>query len=412
MNPMELDEAPQAVETMIEGDIGDAVFKALDDKQPLAKAKPAPAPKPVEDAAEIIAPPVAKPVQQPKKDAPKVEIDPLSPDFLAAATKKQDDSGMPADLLKDEEIGKLPEKKQRDAFAKERAAHKEARQRLQELSQKVNELSSKAQDAEQVADLRKQLEARTEELNKLNAEIAKVDLTRSPEFKKRYDDRMNQLGQRMVQAMTTEGIDQGEAVKLARALVAETKPSAREYAIDEAAPSLKGTLLAYLTQFDEVAQERAVALDKAKETAAAIDEAESRARLASMAGKVDQVTEKAVADAIALGSPYYKEVAGNDEWNASVQGRKQTLKGLLLSMDPDKLAPYVAEGLTAADLRRRYVEQYNELKAVKAEFEQVIGQRPRLGQITPSESRGQPQKKTIAPNDGRDLIDIVDDYLK
>ena len=410
MNPTEQEVKPPVIEAELEGDIADSVLSALDKETPPAKPAPA-APKTGLEPGDLAAP-APKPAKPPVKPAePADHVDPLSPDFLAAAAPKKDESGMPADLLKDEDIERLPEKKQREAFAKERAAHKEARQRLQELNAKVNELSSKAQDAEQVATLKQQLEAKEEELAKLNAEIAKIDLTRSPEFRKRYDDRMNQLGQRMVQTLVTEGVDQAEAVKLIRALVAETKPSAREYAIDEAAPSLKGTLLAYLNQFDEVSQERAVALDKAKETAAAIDEAESRARIAAMAGRVDSVTEKAIADAVALGSPYYREVKDNEDWNAAVAERKQTLKGLLLTMDPEKLAPYVAEGLTAPDLRRRYVEQYNRLKAVEAEFEQVIGQRPRLGQLAPSDQPPAPRQAKL-PDNGLDIVDVVEDFLK
>lgn len=398
MESVEFDEKQVIPDEIIGGDIADSVLQALDEKAPSPKAAPArkDAPAPAPDAAPA--------------PAPKADVDPLSPDFLASETKRKEEAGMPDGLLKDDEIGKLPEKKQRDAFAKERAAHREARQRIQELTARVNELSSKAQDAEEAVALKQQLAAREEEVARLNSEIAKVDLTRSPEFRKRYDDRMNQLGQRMAQVLVGEGVEQAEALKLVRALVAETKPSAREYALDEAAPSLKGTLLAYLNQFDEVSQERSVALEKAKETAAAIDEAETRGRIAAMSGRVDAVTEKAVADAVALGSPYYKEVKDNDEWNSGVAQRKQTLKGLLLSMDPEKLAPYVAEGLTAADLRRRYVEQYNELKAVREEFEQVIGQRPRFGQINPSESA--PAKRQVKlPEDGRDLIDMVEDFM-
>lgn len=407
MNPTEQEVKPPVIEAELEGDIADSVLSALDKETPPAKPAPA-APKTGLEPGDLAAP-APKPAKPPVK--PAEPVDPLSPDFLAAAAPKKDESGMPADLLKDEDIERLPEKKQREAFAKERAAHKEARQRLQELNTKVNELSSKAQDAEQAAALKQQLEAKEEELAKLNAEITKIDLTRSPEFRKRYDDRMNQLGQRMVQTLVTEGVDQAEAVKLIQALVAETKPSAREYAIDEAAPSLKGTLLAYLNQFDEVSQERAVALDKAKETALAIDEAESRGRIAAMAGRVDSVTEKAIADAAALGSPYYREVKDNADWNAAVAERTQTLKGLLLTMDPEKLAPYVAEGLTTPDLRRRYVEQYNRLKAVEAEFEQVIGQRPRLGQLNPSESLPAPRQAKL-PDNGLDIVDVVEDFLK
>ena len=410
MDPIEIEDKPPVIDNL-PGDIGEAAFALLDkDAPPPAPARrddpPPPPPPPRRE--EPPAPPRREPQKPPA--AKPVELDPLSPEALAAAAPKKDDGGMPADLLKDADIERFSDRKQREAFVKERAAHKEARQRLQELSQKVNELSSKAQDAEQLAEIRKQLEARDAEAKRLEAEIAKIDLSRSPEFRKRYDDRLNQLGRRMVDALAAEGVPAEEASRLVRGLVAERRPSARESALDEAAPSLKGTLLAFLTQFDETAQERQTALDKAKETAAAIGEAESRARLAAMAGQVDSAADKAVAEAVALGSPYYKEVAGNDEWNAAIKERVQTLKGLLLSQDPEKLAPFVAEGITAADTRRRYAELFKRFKELEAEHAKVIGSSPPFGRTLPADGAPPPpSRKPLNPSLG--LEDAVAEAL-
>lgn len=412
MNPTIIESPQEFPEHIAVDSIGDDIDKFLQGDAapppPARKAAPPPPVKEIED--EVVTPPPVKPAP---KAAPKaVELDPLSPEALAAASaRKPEEGGMPPDLLKDDEIGKLPEKKQRDAFAKERAAHKEARQRLQELTAKVNELSSKAQDAEQVSELRKQLEAKDNEAKKAIEELSRIDLSRSPEFKKQYDDKLNQIGQRMIQTLVTEGVDQAQATTLVRSLVAEKKPSAREYALDEAVPSVKGTVLALLNQFDEVAQSRGAALEKAKETAAAISEAESRARLAAMAGKIDQVSEKAAQEAAALGSPFYKEVPGNDEWNAAVAERKQALKGLLLSSDPEKLAPFVAEGLTAAEMRRRYVEQNKRLKALEQEYRDVVGQAPNLGQIQPGQTPP-PAKKQTRIDGPESIEDLVEGCLK
>lgn len=406
MDPIEIEEKPPVIDNL-PGDVGEAAFALLDKDAPPAQPsradRQAPPPPP---------PPAPSRGDPPRREAkPKMDdIDPLSPEALAAAAPKKDDGGMPADLLKDADIERFSDRKQREAFVKERASHKEARQRLQELTQKVNELSSKAQDAEQLVEIRKQLEARDAEAKRLEAEIAKIDLSRSPEFRKRYDDRLNQLGRRMVDALAAEGVPAEEASRLVRGLVAERRPSARESALDEAAPSLKGTLLAFLTQFDETAQERQTALDKAKETAAAIGEAESRARLAAMAGQVDSAADKAVAEAIALGSPYYKEVAGNDDWNAAIKERVQTLKGLLLSQDPEKLAPFVAEGITAADTRRRYAELFKRFKELEAEHAKVIGSSPPFGRVLPAAGEAPaPARKPL--NMALGLEDIVTDQL-
>ena len=407
MEPKLMDEQNRGAEQLMESGIGDEIAAMLNGKQPDARPPAAPIPPappaPPAPKKEDLPPP-------PKKDPPKPDFDPLSPEGMAAAIPRKDDGVMPADLLKDSEVERFGDKKQREAFIKERASHKEARVKLQEMAAKIQELQSQVADVGQVGELRAKLEAKEAEAKKYADDLAKMDLSRSPEFRKRYDDKLNQIGQRMVQTLTAEGVGKDEAAKLVRGLVAEKKASAREYALDQAVPSLKGTILSFLTQFDDASQERALALEKARETAAAIDDAESRGRLAALAGKVDSVAEKAAADAAALGSPYYREVKDNPEWNAAVAARKQTLKGLLLSQDPEKLAPYIAEGLTASDLRARYAAQYRELQALKKEYQDVVGEAPRLGRVPPGQPSVAPAKKTITLGAGS-VTDDVESFL-
>ena len=413
MDPKVMELKNPETEQIMESSIGESIMDLLnqDSNVPAPKslrvAKPAPEPElDDEPAAPAVVKPAAPAAKAPAKPAAE-EVDPVSAEALAAATPKREDT-MPDGLLKDEDVNKFGDKKQREAFIKERAAHKEARVRLQELTQKVQELQSKAADGEQVAALRQQLEAKEAELKKVSDEITKMDLTRSPEFKKRYDDRLNQLGGKAVQALVAEGVAQDEAVALIRQLVAEKRPSVRERAVEEAAPSIRGTVLAYMQQYDDVVQERALALSKAKETAAAIDEAESRGRLAALSGRVDQVTDAAIEQAKTLGSPYYREVDGNDDWNRSVAERKQALKGIMLGMDMAQIAPLVAEGLTAPDLRNRYGALLKQFKALEAEHNKVIGAAPRLGRAAPSQLSTQPAKQKVSLGSG----DIADEAAR
>ena len=113
MNPTEQEVKPPVIEAELEGDIADSVPAALDKETPPAKPAPA-APKTGPEPGDLAAP-APKPAKPPVK--PAEPVDPLPPDFLAAAAPKKDESGMPADLLKDEDIERLPEKKQREAFA-------------------------------------------------------------------------------------------------------------------------------------------------------------------------------------------------------------------------------------------------------------------------------------------------------
>lgn len=411
MEPKVVDAPVIPPENVIGSDTAEMIMGFLDKDKPLVSpAAKAPAVEPPKPAAPAPAPVAPKPSAAPAAAAPAapkpdVLSDLVSAEALAAQAVRKEDQ-FPSDLLKDDEISKLPERKQREAFIKERAAHKEARTKMQELTQRIAELQAKADDGEQLLPLRKQLEEKDSELKRLSDEMARIDLSRSPEFKKRYDDRLNSLGGKMVQALVSEGVQPEEATELIKSLVGEQKLSVRESTLDSSAPSLKGTLLAFLSQFDEVAQERTLALEKSRETAAAIDEAERRGRLSAMAGKIDQVSDKAVQEAQARGSPYYKEVEGNDEWNAQVARRKQALKGLLLSMDPEKIAPFVAEGLTAADLLSRYGTLLKRQRELEQELADVIGQAPKLGQRMPGHVAAAPAPAAIDFGSG-DIADAV-----
>jgi hypothetical protein len=388
MEPKEIEVRTPETEQIMGSDIGDAILSFLDDKAPPAKPDE---PKPKPDGLE---PDAAEPKPDAAKPAPADPVEEgLTAEALALEAAKEDVSKLPDGLLNDDDVGKLPDRKQREAFIKERAAHRQAREQLKELTARLQEASAKAADGEQVQELRKQIEARDADLKKAGDELAKLDLTRSPEFRKQYDDRLNQLGGRMVEALSSEGVSREDALSLVRSLVAEPKPSARENLIDDAAPGLKGTLIAFLNQFDEVSQNRALALEKAKETAAAMDEADSRARLAAMSGRVDQVTEAAVREAQALGSPYYRQVEGNEEWNAGVQARIQALKGVMVSSDLDRMATLVAEGLTAPDLRGRYSSLLKKHRALETEYREVIGHAPALGRVPPARAPAAEPKK-------------------
>ena len=83
------------------------------------------------------------------------------------------------------------------------------------------------------------------------------------------------------------------------------------------------------------------------------------------------------------------------------------------SGDPEKLAPFVAEGLTAADLRRRYSELFKAHKELKAEHESMVAQRPPFGRVRPSDgSQPPPAAPRQAPTDSLGIEDVVTSHLQ
>jgi len=291
-----------------------------------------------------------------KKEAPVSEEkeekesnkDSLSPEDVADASTLAGDD-MPDDLLKEEDTDKVFKKdiKAKDAFLKERAYNKSLREQLKQAQSELMAAKSDSVDPAEVSKFKEEIESYKEKVEKLEADIGQLDLTKSPAFREQYDDKINQIGTKMVNLLTQEGVDQDESVQFVRRVIAEQRPSAREQLINDMAPGLSGTLAALGLQADEVVQARAVALQNWKETAAAMEETSIRKQTAQLSEKVEEYTQSALEEAKKLGNPYYME-GKTEEWNAQVQKRKEALKGILLSGDMGKVASLVAEGLTAA----------------------------------------------------------------
>jgi hypothetical protein len=343
-----------------------------EDYSDLVPSKPAPA-KPAEPApAKPAEPAPAKPAEPAKKEEPEG----LRPEDL----KTQKKSELPDDLVPDDKVDALfqGKDKEKNAFLKERGFNKTLRTEVQQLREKLTQVEAAAQDSARAKELETQLEQERQKARQLEDELGKIDLTRSPAFRSQYDDKINQVGGKMVQTLISEGVDQNEAVQFVRQVIAETKPAARERLIRDMAPGLEGTLSGLALQIDEVTQTRAAALEKWRETQAALSEVETRQRVAEITGKVDEVTGAAVSEVLKLGNPYFMKTDDAD-WNKEVEQRVAQVKGVLLTGDFAKIAPLVAEGLTAADLRMRYSALLKQKREVDAELDAVLKGAPRLG---------------------------------
>jgi len=329
--------------------------------KPAAPAKPA----------EPVAP--TKPAAEPAK---KEEPEGLRPEDL----KTQKKLDLPDDLVPDDKVDALfqGKDKEKNAFLKERGFNKTLRTENQQLKEKLQQTEAAAQDSARAKELETQLEQERQKAKQLEDELGKIDLTRSPAFRSQYDDKINQVGGKMVQTLIAEGVDQNEAVNFVRQVISETKPAARERLIRDMAPGLEGTLSGLAIQIDEVTQTRAAALEKWRETQAALSEVETRQRVAEITGKVDEVTGAAVDEVLKLGNPYFMKT-GDTDWNTEVDNRVSQVKGVLLTGDFGKIAPLVAEGLTAADLRHRFAVLLKQKRELESELDSVLKGSPRLG---------------------------------
>jgi len=246
-----------------------------------------------------------------------------------------------------------------------------------------------ASTKEEAEKLKAEVDASKKRIEELENDLGKIDLTRSSSFREQYDDKINTIGGRMVEILSKEGVEQPEAIGFVRQLLSEQKQSVRERLIDDMAPGLKGTLSALTIQIDEVVQKRNAAIENWKATTAALEETEARSKVAKITGKVDEIVTSAVDQVRKLGNPYFKQT-DDEDWNKEVSDRQNTLKGILLTGDFEKIAPLVAEGLTAADLRVRYSKLLKSKRAVEKELEAVIKGAPRFEQRARSSSTSAP----------------------
>jgi hypothetical protein len=318
-----------------------------------------------------------EPVPEEKSETKKDSFG-LAPEDLAASSSLASDS-LPADLIKEEDADAIFKKdvKAKDAFLKERAYNKTLREQLREAQSALLVAQDNSYTPEEIEQYQSELESYKQRVQELEDDLGKIDLTRNPTFRQQYDDKINQIGNKLVEVLTGEGLDQEEATTFARQLIQEQKPSVREQLINDVAPGLRGTLAALGLQAEDVLRSRELALQSWKESAAAMEETENRRRVAELSGKVNDYVASAVEEARKLGNPYYMQT-NDPEWNQQVFARQDALKGILISGDLGQMASLVAEGLTAADLRTRYSALLKAKRDLEAELEAVVKGSPRF----------------------------------
>lgn len=352
--------------------------------------------------------PTEKKPEPAKEKAPAKAVEPeepagLTPEDLSPPAKEDD---APPDLIKDEEIDTVfkGQDKAKNAIIKERAYNKTLREQLKEASEKLSRTQADAAATEELVKIKAELEKATAKSKQLEDDLGKLDLSRSPTFRSKYDDKINQLGGKMTQTLVSEGVEQADAVNLVRQVLAERRQSTRERLIADTAPGLAGTLAALALEVDGVLQSREAALKEWRATSAAIEETTTRERIAAMTGKVDQVVTKAVDEAVKLGNPYFK-TTDNAEWNSGVANRQDKLKGILLAGDFDQIAPLVAEGLTAADLRLRFAALLKQKKEADAQLAEVLKGSPKFGGVQVPGAPPAPKGPVADP--GTPLEDVI-----
>jgi len=411
--PTVVEQAPIPTESIIDSDIHDDILSTLDSVDVTPKAKKAAdiidsSATPAEDTVESMLEsgvltlkkddtPDEDPVVEPEKPEPEPVKEAISPeDLMDDALSKPD--AQPDDLLDDAEVSKvISGKKAQNAFKKERAYNKELRQKVAQLEEAVQKSAAAEQDLEELTELKAKTEGYETQIKSLEDQIGQVDLSRSPQFRQQYDDKINSAAGKMVQLLVAEQLSSEDASAAVREILSAPNLHVREEIIEDTAPGIRGALSAHAISIDEIQQARGTALTEWKASAAALEESASKERLAEMSGHIGEVVSEAVDKVVELGNPYYKQTT-NDEWNQQVGHRVDALKGLLLEGDYGKLALYVAEGLVADDLRSRHLLLMQKAKDLESQLSDVVKSGPSFQGTTPQGGNAPAQQEITLGN--------------
>ena len=357
--PLPGEAAAQAPEVVLNPGPVESTIESMLDQETTTVEEPTAAPdKPVDPE------PVVEPV------AEEAEITALSPEDMMDATPVKE-AELPEDLLAEEEIEETLEGKQRVAFIKERKYNKELKQEVAQLKTELQKYSGMEQDQESLVEARETIEVHEAKIEELTNQIGQLDLSRSPDFKAQYDDKVRANQVKMGELLQAEHFSAEDATRAVRAILSARDLHQREEVIEDTAPSIRGALSALAMGIDDVSSAREAALVDWQASAAAMEETVARERLAEMSGQITKVVESAVEQVVELGNPYYKTTA-DAEWNKTVEHRNKALKGVLAKGDYKELALYVAEGLVASDLRERHLTLLRERNTLRKELAQVI----------------------------------------
>ena len=261
-----------------------------------------------------------------------------------------------------------------------KAAHawKSVKQERKQLRDKVKELEAaleakpkpeEQRSPEEVETLRKQVET-------LEQKLGEYDLASTSSFKQQYEQPLTQVVKRGANILVRSGKSAEEASSVMTKITDPTLTldQIQDIIADEPI-AVQGALMTAVSEFGELAERRAEALQHWNETKAALKDHETRETEVKLAQDVDQATQTALQKVLEEGNWMYA-AGDNPEWNAQVQERVTAAKGILRTGSREELVKYVLEGIAARPLRQMFEETYQLAESRKAELDKVVGRQP------------------------------------
>tara|TARA_B110000438_G_scaffold62609_3_gene63095 strand:+ start:1271 stop:2374 length:1104 start_codon:yes stop_codon:yes gene_type:complete len=313
--------------------------------------------------------PAAEPKAEQQAETPdtKPETGEESSSFLDSFKKAKSNEAIDPEAM--DEPKQEPEKESEAVDSTESRSAKDFRQLKEERDNAKSEITAMKEQLEQLknSDVDNVLEKMQAERDELSKQLRISSVERHPEFRRKYDDRINQV---VANAKKTVGEHNEEKIeRLLRMDDSDIRTDGIEEIFGELSQSKQAKLGAMLAQVDDIQSDRAATLANANESwkqLAASGEAEREAHMQASNKLFDGV----LAEAQSL--EVYQPRDGKDEWNQDVQARVEQARNIFTG-DSD------AQELARASLWAAAGPKYRELLRVQVELNQRLQAQVRDG---------------------------------
>jgi hypothetical protein len=275
----------------------------------------------------------------------------------------------------------------------------ESRELKRQLKELQDGASTPAEDVEP-------LQSRIQELE---AELGRLDLERSPEFRKRYDAPIQNLANRSLSLLIRSGVEEEQARDVLRRVWSTDDLRQRELPFDDLEVDISsnviGTILQASVERDDMVKARQEALEDWKSSKAAVEEQAKQEKQARDSKAVKELLSNAVSSVREENNPFFQTVEGNQEWNTTVVDHyEKALTDVLRRNDPSEVSKLVAHGLTFSALLNRYAKERQRRQALEQSLSSDTPSSPAPGRPINPAPRA---RASQSPQTSREVIDTL-----
>jgi len=233
------------------------------------------------------------------------------------------------------------------------------------------------------AQLAEERAARVADREEFDNEYGQLDIQKQSTFKKEHDFKINQaLAWAVNIGEKREGLAKEDARKVIERAFSIKDYTRRAAYLQDEMPGSAALVDNELMKADQLRDRRADAISNWRATQVQLTDTEQRLAQASNVKQLDQTMSTVLDELANSGSYYYERSKGTSpnslEWNRGIDTRKLTVKQIVLRQDQAELVRYVADGLTARNVRADLDEADAKLKEANAKIAASKALKPRV----------------------------------